>query len=144
MAGAEPSETGDEPVSRAHLSRLRAEVGDATLRRYAQAYLDLLPERLDGIGRAIGADDTAEAERLIVDLQISSRMLGARRLAAILAALESSLHTGLIPSSVQLGRVRAEARLVAATVRADMDLDGAGCVSDQPCFGSPGTEPPKR
>ncbi|MEY9857880.1 HPt (histidine-containing phosphotransfer) domain-containing protein [Catenulispora sp. GAS73] len=124
MAGEAPSQTGDEPLSRAHLSRLRAEVGDATLRRYAQAYLDLLPERLNRIGQAIEADDTAEAERVIVDLQISSRMLGTRRLATTLTALQSSLHTGLIPSTVQLARVRTEAALVAATVRAAMDLDG--------------------
>ncbi|WP_194909250.1 hypothetical protein [Catenulispora rubra] len=133
MAGDDPSETGGEPVSRAHLSRLRAEVGDETLRRYAQAYLDLLPERLDRIGRAIRAHDTAEAERVIVDLRISSKMLGTRRLAATLTALESSLHTGLIPSTVQLARVRTEARLVAEMVRAAMDLDGLG----RPDHGAP-------
>lgn len=126
MAGEEPSELGDEPVIRAHLSRMRAEVGDATLHRYVQAYLDLLPERLDRIGQAISADDTAAAERAIVDLQISSTMLGTRRFATTLAALESSLHTGLIPSTVQFARVRSEARLVAEMVRAAMDLDGPG------------------
>lgn len=122
MAGEEPSEIGDEPISRAHLSRMRAEVGDATLRRYAQAYLDLLPERLDRIGQAISADDPDEAERVIVDLRISSEMLGTERLAAELSVLKSSLHTGLLPSTVQLARVRTEARLVATMVREAMDL----------------------
>jgi hypothetical protein len=126
MAREEPSENGDEPVSRAHLSRMRAEVGDATLHRYAQAYLDLLPERLDRIGQAITAADVAEAERVTVDLQVSSKMLGTPRLAAALTALESPLHAGLLPSTVQFARVRTEARLVAEVVREAMDLDSPG------------------
>jgi hypothetical protein len=124
MAGAETSEIGEEPVtreepvSREHLCQMRATVGAATLRLYTQAYLDLLPERLDRIGQALSADNTVEAEHVIVDLQVSSEMLGARRLAAKLTALESSLHAGLMPSSVQLASVRTEAELVAETVRA--------------------------
>lgn len=126
MAGEKPSETGDEPISREHLSRMRAAVGEATLRRYALGYLDLLPERLDRIGQAIGADNAAEAERVIVDLQISSEMLGARQLAAKLTALESSLHTGLVSITAQLAGIRTEAALVTATVRAATGLDGLG------------------
>ncbi|WP_370369418.1 hypothetical protein [Catenulispora sp. GP43] len=96
---------------------MRDAVGEATLQRYAQGYLDLLPVRLARIGRAISADEAAEAEHVIVDLQISSKMLGASRLAEKLAALESSLHAGLRPSAGQLAGIRAEAELVAATVR---------------------------
>jgi HPt (histidine-containing phosphotransfer) domain-containing protein len=118
MSGEERSEIGDEPVSRAYLSRLRAEVGDTMLRRYAQAYLDLLPERLDRIGRAVVAADTAEAAHVVIELQISSEMLGARRLAALLAALETSLEAGVMPSAVQLSHVRSEARLAAPMLRA--------------------------
>lgn len=118
MAGAEPSETGEEPVSRAHLSRMRAEVGDTMLRRYAQAYLDLLPERLDRIGRAVGAADAAEAAHAIIELQISSEMLGARRLAALLTTLESALEGELMPSTAQLSRLRTEALLAAPVLRA--------------------------
>lgn len=118
MAGEEPSKTGDEPVSRAHLSRMRAEVGDKMLRRYTHAYLDLLPERLDRIGRAISAADAGEAARVIIELQISSEMLGARRLAALLTTLESALEAGLMPSVVQLSQLRTEARLAAPILRA--------------------------
>jgi len=126
MAGAEPSETGDEPVSRAHLSRMRAEVGDTMLRRYAQAYLDLLPERLDRIGRAVGAADAAEAAHVIIELQISSEMLGARRLAALLTTLESALEGGLMPSTVQLSQLRTEARLAAPVLHAATSLGSSG------------------
>ena len=126
MAGEEPSAIGGEPVSPAYLSRMRAEVGDTMLRRYAQAYLDLLPERLDRIGRAVGADDAAEAAHVVIELQISSEMLGARRLAALLAALESSLEAGVVPSAVQLSHVRSEARLAAPALRAAADLDSLG------------------
>jgi HPt (histidine-containing phosphotransfer) domain-containing protein len=121
MAGEKPSENGEEPVSCADVSRMRAQVGDATLRRYAQAYLDLLPERLDRIDRATSADQVADAKRAAVDLRISSEMLGARRLAAKLIELESSLHRGLIPGIVQLAGVRTEAALVVARIRMAME-----------------------
>jgi hypothetical protein len=121
MASPEPSEIGQEPVSGTRFSWMRAQVGDVTLRRYARAYLGLLPGRLDRIAQAVSAGEAADTEQLIVDLRISSEMLGTWRLAAILIALESSLHAGVMPSTEELARVRAEARLAAEMVRAAID-----------------------
>ncbi len=82
---------GDEAVDQVRLAGLRAEVGDATLRRYVEAYLDLLAERLDRIERAMDADARAEAIRVMLDLRVSSAMLGASRLAALIGFLERPL-----------------------------------------------------
>lgn len=126
MAASSADETGDEPVSRAYLAQVRAEVGDTTLRRYAQAYLELLPVRLGRIDRAIAGEDADTARQVIFELQVSSEMLGTRRLAAILAALERSLQAGLAPSTVQFARARTEAELVAGLVRAAVEGEGFG------------------
>ena len=126
MAASSPDETGDEPVSRAYLAQVRAEVGDTTLRRYAQAYLELLPVRLARIDRAIAAEDADTARQVIFELQVSSEMLGSRRLAAILVELERSLQAGLAPSTVQCARARTEAELVAGVIRAAVERDSLG------------------
>jgi hypothetical protein len=115
-----------EAVSRAHLDRVRAEVGDATLRRYARAYLDLLPGRLDRMEAAIAESDNAEATRVMFDLRVASEMLGTRRLGALVSALEESLGQDLLATAEQLARVRTEAELVAAVVRAAMAPRGNG------------------
>ena len=46
-----------EAVSRAQLARVREDVGEASLRHYVYAYLELLPDRLDRIERAVAAAD---------------------------------------------------------------------------------------
>jgi HPt (histidine-containing phosphotransfer) domain-containing protein len=112
--GCEEPEVG--AVSRAQLARVREDVGEPTLRHYAGVYLELLPGRLDRIERAIAAADTAEATRVMFDLRSSSAMLGARRLPALLSALESTLRIGLPAGPAQLAVVRAEARAVATAL----------------------------
>ena len=108
----------NEAVDRTRLAGLRAEVGDATLRRYAEAYLDLLAERLDRIERAMDADARAEAVRVMLDLQVSSAMLGASRLAALIGILERPLPaepaTG---GKASMTVLRAEADAVARALR---------------------------
>lgn len=117
---------GGDVVSRAHLAQVRAEVGDEALRRYARAYLDLLPDRLARIEQALAAADYAEATRVMFDLRVSSEMLGTTRLGALITELEAAPRLGLPADAVQLARVRTEALLVAAVVRAAMDGDGLG------------------
>ena len=104
-------------VSRAQLDRVREDVGPRTLRHYVGAYLELLPVRLDRIERAIAAADPAEAVRVMFDLRASSAMLGARRLAALVSTLESTLRIGLPVGPEQLAVLRAEARAVAGALR---------------------------
>jgi HPt (histidine-containing phosphotransfer) domain-containing protein len=106
-----------EAVSRAQLARVREDVGDASLRDYVHAYLELLPGRLERIDRAVAAADSAEATRVMFDLRAASAMLGARRLPALLSALEATLGVGLPTGPTQLAVVRAEADAVAAELR---------------------------
>ena len=119
-----PPEPYGDTVSRAHLAQVRAEVGDATLRRYARIYVELLPGRLDRMETAIAESDAAEATRVMFDLRVSSEMLGTRRLSALVSALEEALARGLPATAEQLARVRTEAELVAAVIRAAM-TDGS-------------------
>ncbi|MBR7831190.1 Hpt domain-containing protein [Actinospica sp. MGRD01-02] len=104
-------------VSRAQLARVREDVGELSLRNYVSAYLDLLPGRLERIDQAVAAADGAEATRVMFDLRAASAMLGARRLPALLSALETTLNVGLPASPAQLAVVRAEADAVAAALR---------------------------
>ena len=112
-----PDEPEFEAVSRAQLARVREDVGIRTLRHYVEAYLELLPERLDRIERAISAADNVEATRVMFDLRVSSSMLGARRLPAMISALESTLRIGLPTGPAQLAVLRTEARAVAVALR---------------------------
>jgi HPt (histidine-containing phosphotransfer) domain-containing protein len=111
-------EPDPEAVSRAQLARVREDVGEASLRHYVRAYLELLPDRLERIERAVAAADGAEATRVMFDLRAASAMLGARRLSALLSTLEGTLSVGLPASPAQLAVVRAEAGSVAAALRA--------------------------
>jgi hypothetical protein len=106
-----------EAVSRAQLARVREDVGEATLRHYVSAYLDLLPGRLDRIERAVAAADGPDATRVMFDLRAASAMLGARRLPALLSALENTLVVGLPIARAQLAVLRAEADAVAGVLR---------------------------
>jgi HPt (histidine-containing phosphotransfer) domain-containing protein len=106
-----------EAVSRAQLARVREDIGDASLRGYVRAFLELLPGRLERIDRAVAAADSAEATRVMFDLRASSAMLGARRLPTLLSALEATLGVGLPTAPAQLAVVRAEADAVAAGLR---------------------------
>ena len=104
-------------VSRAQLARVREDVGEATLRHYVGAYLELLPGRLDHIDRAVAAADSAEASRVMFDLRASSAMLGATRLPTLLSALETTLGVGLPIAPAQLAVLRGEAAAVADALR---------------------------
>jgi HPt (histidine-containing phosphotransfer) domain-containing protein len=104
-------------VSRAQLARVREDVGELSLRHYVSTYLDLMPGRLERIDHAVAAADGAEATRVMFDLRAASAMLGARRLPALLSALETTLNVGLPSSPAQLAVVRAEADAVAAALR---------------------------
>ena len=122
----EPEDCDFEAVGLTQLARVREDVGPRTLRHYVGAYLDLLPGRLDRIEQAIAAADPAEATRVMFDLRSSSAMLGARRLSALLSALESTLRLGLPAGPAQLAVLRAEARAVGCALRRLLDGDGLG------------------
>ena len=107
---------GGEAVGRAHLARVREDVGDETLRRYARAYLGLLPERLDRIEQSVIAGDGDAATKVMFDLRVSSAMLGAGRLVALISAFESALLVGLPAGAAQVAVLRSEAAAVAAAL----------------------------
>jgi hypothetical protein len=106
-----------EAVSRAQLARVREDIGEASLRHYVDAYLELLPDRLDRIDRAVAAADTAEATRVMFDLRAASAMLGASRLPPLLSNLEAGLGVGLPTAPAHLAVLRSEADAVAAELR---------------------------
>jgi HPt (histidine-containing phosphotransfer) domain-containing protein len=95
---------------------MRDGVGEQSLRRYIRAYLELLPERLERIERAIALADTGDATRLMFDLRASSAMLGARRLAELLSTLETTVAVGLPIAPAHLAVLRSEADTVAAAL----------------------------
>ncbi|WP_212531312.1 hypothetical protein [Actinospica durhamensis] len=108
------------------LARVRSEVGDRTLRRYARAYLDLLFARIERIEQAMAAADAAEARRIMFDLRVSSDMLGAARLPRMIAKLESSPQSWVALSAAHLRGVRREARRVATELGRYLDGNGLG------------------
>jgi hypothetical protein len=119
---------GEGPtVDRGLLARLRADVGDETLRRYADAYLTLLSERLDLVERAVTAGERAEALRALTDVRIGAAMLGAGRFAARAGTLEAAVRTGS-QGEVEAGLagIRESARLVAAELRKEAQLSAQG------------------
>lgn len=106
------------PVDRAQWERMLGEVGPRTLRRYAESYLELLPERLDDLERAMAADDRFEASRITADLRTSSAMLGARRLAALVTRVEAALNTARTGRKESAARsLRDEAHALARALR---------------------------
>jgi hypothetical protein len=112
---------GDEPVDLARLAKVLDEVGGQTLRRYAEAYLDLLTDRLDGIEQALGDGHGADAVRLMIDLRVNSAMLGANRLVALVAGAETALPTGRPIDSARMAALRAEAAAVSDALRRALD-----------------------
>jgi hypothetical protein len=117
------SSLDDEAVDGVVLVRLRDDVGDDTLRRYAAAYLGLLADRLERIERAMDTGERAEAIGVMFDLRTSSTMLGASRLAALIGLLERSLTADLADGwKVWMANLRVEADAVMLALR-----DTAGC-----------------
>lgn len=90
MDGASAAGGPADSVDRDQWERVLGEVGPRALRRYAASYLELLPERLAGLGRAVATGDRPETVRIAADLRTSSTMLGARRLATLVALVESA------------------------------------------------------
>jgi hypothetical protein len=126
-------------VDRGLLARLRADVGDETLRRYADAYLDLLPGRLDLVGQAVAAGERAEALRILTDVWVGAVMLGAARLAAGVRGLEAAVRTkSRSESEAKLALIRQSAQVLAAELRREIRHIGG----DPPA--QPPTDPPKR
>jgi signal peptidase I len=91
------------------LDDLGAELASrAGAHRFAATFGDMLPERIDGVEAAFGSGDTDAALVAILSLNVSSSMVGARRLeefssAALELADEPSAHAGLIRRLRTLG-----------------------------------------
>jgi hypothetical protein len=114
-------------VDRGLLARLRADVGDETLRRYADAYLGLLPGRLDLVGQAFAAGERAEALRVLTDVRIGATMLGAARFAARVRGLENKVRASSQPEvEARLELLRTSAEAMAAELRREARLTGPG------------------
>ncbi|WP_034271008.1 hypothetical protein [Actinospica robiniae] len=99
-------------VDAERLGRVRAEVGEQAVRRYARAYLDLLWPRIERIEQAMAAAEAGEARRIMFDLRVSSEMLGVAELPGMIAELESSPQTWLAAGTARLRRERREAKRV--------------------------------
>jgi hypothetical protein len=133
-------------VDRRLLARLRGDVGDETVRRYVDAYLALLAERLDLVERAVAVGERAEALRALTDLRIGAAMLGAESFAAQVGRVERAVRTGTrgeIAARCEAMRHGAEA--VAASLQAEANRPRG---PERPAGGHPGdhplADPPKR
>ena len=126
MAAARRGVPARPAVDLERLARVRSEVGEQTLRRYARAYLDLLFARIERIEQAMAAADAGEARRIMFDLRVSSDMLGVARLPRMIAELESSPQTWLALSAAHLRGVRREAKRVATELGRFLDGNGLG------------------
>jgi len=133
-------------VDRRLLARLRGDVGDETVRRYVDAYLALLAERLDLVERAVAVGERAEALRALTDLRIGAAMLGAESFAARVGRVERAVRTG--PRGEVAARfeaMRQDAAAVAASLQAEADRPRRpGRPSGGRPAGHPFTDPPKR
>jgi HPt (histidine-containing phosphotransfer) domain-containing protein len=107
------------PVNAAVLDRLRDEIGGRALKRVVAAYLGLLDQRLDRVARALDGGDREDAGRAVLDLRVSSEMLGADRLAELAAATARLVAERRDEQCRELiAEARAEARAVATFIRA--------------------------
>lgn len=114
-------------VNSADLAALRSDIGDEALHRYLLAYVDLLGARLDRMERAIGAEEAEDAVDAVVDLGVSSTMVGAVRLAALARASEQDLREGLLADFAdKLPAVRSEAAAVSSALRKVLSRGGTG------------------
>ena len=109
MREARGARAGRPAVDNERLTRVRAEVGEQTLRRYTRAYLDLLFPRIERIEQAMAAAEAGEARRIMFDLRVSSEMLGVARLPRLIGELESSPQSWLAAGNSKLRRVHQEA-----------------------------------
>jgi len=139
-------------VDRRLLARLRGDVGDETVRRYADAYLALLAERIDLVERAVAVGERAEALRALTDLRIGAAMLGAESFAARIGRVERAVRTGTrVEVTARFESLRQEAEAVAASLQAETDepkrLERPGR-PERPSGGRPAGhpfgDPPKR
>ncbi|HEU5332441.1 MAG TPA: hypothetical protein VFU73_06755 [Actinocrinis sp.] len=133
-------------VDRRLLARLRGDVGDETVQRYADAYLALLRERLDLVERAVGVGERAEALRALTDLRIGAAMLGAETFAAQIARVERAVRTGTRGEvTARFEAMRMDAEAVAASLQAEAHRPRrAGRPSGRRRGGHPFGDPPKR
>jgi HPt (histidine-containing phosphotransfer) domain-containing protein len=121
-----------EHLDAAALSRLRGDIGDAALRRFARSYTEQLTERLDRIGRALSVDDNTRARTAATDLATGSATVGARRVAELAHDLEGLVSSvPVVEASLLLHLAREEAAAVSAELRQVLGLD------DDPTHGEP-------
>jgi HPt (histidine-containing phosphotransfer) domain-containing protein len=115
------------------VARLRRDVGDAVLQRFAQTYVDQLNERLNRIARALNEDDNADALRAAVDLESGSVTIGAVRIAELARGLEDLLsRIPVAQASRLLLLARREAEAVAAELGQTLGMGEEGPAHGEP------------
>jgi hypothetical protein len=133
-----PPGSAADVVDRAQLARMGGEVGEQALRHYVALFRELLGGRIERIDQVV-VGRTADGLRAAVDLQISSEMLGAKRLAAITADVAILLRSGEPISPKRMAALRAEAETAAVALQqalAALSRPGPGA--------QPSSGPPKR
>ncbi len=97
---------------------VHGEIGDGAMRVYVESYLELLSERIDGAEGATAAGQRSAAIRLLSDLRVGSGILGADRLAALVATVEAALRRGPPGDrAVDWSRLRAQAHVAERALR---------------------------
>ncbi|MEY9930232.1 hypothetical protein ABH926_004877 [Catenulispora sp. GP43] len=99
-------------MDRVRLARVRDEVGESTMRRFIATYLDLLQPRLKRIVQP-RESGRADGLRAAYDLRVASEMLGAGRLAGLVAGIEQAYRDGRAAGSRPIAALRREADAVA-------------------------------
>lgn len=126
MYGQSMADGPADPIDRAQWELVLDEVGARALSCYAASYLELLSERLDGLERAVAVGAWAEALRIMADLRTSSAMLGAGRLAILVARAEAQLKSARVDRRQSVIRsLHGEALAVQGTLRSALaELSG--------------------
>jgi HPt (histidine-containing phosphotransfer) domain-containing protein len=108
---------GEPPVlDESVLAELMETTGDAAfVRELIETYLADTPVQMDGIDKAVGADDADALVRPAHTLKSSSATMGAMRLAAVARELEMSGRSGALGASSQAGLETARAEWAAAS-----------------------------
>lgn len=94
---------GREALDRGVLQRLVTDLrSEAAVSRIAQRFLDLLPERMDRLRRAVAAGEVDAALEVSLSLAVTAATLGGRALHDVMREVESRLGRRDLASASQL------------------------------------------
>jgi hypothetical protein len=110
-------------VDRAQLGRIGQDIGEAALRRYVAFFLKLLARRIERINQVVVGQAT-DGLSAAVDLQTTSVLLGANRLAAAATDVVTLLRSGEPISPKAMACLRAEAETAFAELQQALVASG--------------------